>query len=245
MTEQQPEIQTDPRPDSRRPRVWVLYERSGVVRRACAAVGCDARSVDLQPSPDGSPAHVQVDVRALIDAWLADYLRGVPIPADLVIAHPPCTYLTNSAAWAFGDGPYHQRIKPGTLVGAARREARERALQDVRRLFDLAAAGVRVCVENPVGAISTAIRPASQYVQPYQFGDDASKTTGLWLEGLPPLQPTRHVAPRVVNGRPRWANQTDSGQNKLGPRPGRADARAETYPGIAAAMAAQWGRLLV
>lgn len=111
-------------------------------------------------------------------------------------------------------------------------------------MLDLAGCGVRVCVENPAGAISTAIRPASQYVQPWQFGDDASKTTGLWLAGLPLLQPTAYVAPRMVHGRPRWANQTDSGQNKLGPRPGRADARAETYPGIAAAMASQWMPLL-
>jgi hypothetical protein len=105
---------------------------------------------------------------------------------------------------------------------------------------------VRLCLENPVGAISTAIRPADQYVQPYQFGDDASKKTGLWLIGLPALliDPAARVPGRAVNGRERWANQTDSGQNRLGPSADRADLRAQTYPGIAAAMADQWVRYI-
>jgi hypothetical protein len=81
-------------------------------------------------------------------------------------------------------------------------------------------------------------------VQPYEFGDDASKKTGLTLKGLPKLKidPEKRVPGRIVNGKERWANQTDSGQNKLGPSETRAIDRARTYPGIADAFAEQWGK---
>lgn len=185
---------------------------------------------------------------------------------DLLIIHPPCTYLTNSAAWAFTDGPYHQKVKAGTLVGAQRREARARALEFVRRIF--AADVPSLCLENPIGAINTAIRKPDQIIHPYQFGDDASKSTCLWLKALPTLAPTCFVFPRMVcrkcgerneyrghkTGcatcgaepsalRPRWDNQTDSGQNKLTPTKDRWKIRSQTYHGIASAMAEQWGNL--
>ena len=122
-------------------------------------------------------------------------------------------------------------------------EANHRARLLGQAQFMLTEAPMRLCVENPVGLIGSRIRPADQYIQPYWFGHDASKRTGLWLADLPTLRsdPSLYVEPRRVNGRPRWANQTDSGQNKLGPSADRADKRAETYSGIAAAMAAQWG----
>lgn len=81
----------------------------------------------------------------------------------------------------------------------------------------------------------------TQIIQPYEFGEDASKKTCLWLKGLPLLVPTRYVEPRIVDGKPRWANQTDSGQNKLSPSADRGAIRAVTYQGIAEAMAYQWG----
>jgi len=96
-------------------------------------------------------------------------------------------------------------------------------------------------VENPIGLIGSMIRKADQIIQPYQFGDDASKKTAL---GLPPLIiPSRDVwiAPRIVRGKPRWANQTDSGQNRVGQSRKRGAERARTYPGIAKAIAEQWG----
>jgi hypothetical protein len=102
----------------------------------------------------------------------------------------------------------------------------------------------RIAIENPVGCIGTRIRPADQIIRPYQFGHDASKQTCLWLKNLPRLRHTQYVEPRIVNGKPRWANQTDSGQNKLAPSPDRWKKRAQTYTGIAEAMAAQWGELL-
>ena len=99
-------------------------------------------------------------------------------------------------------------------------------------------------IENPVSCISTRIRKPDQIIQPHEYGHDASKKTCLWLKGVPLLQPTGpHIAPRIVDGgAKRWANQTDSGQNNLGPSPQRATLRSKTYEGIAAAMADQWGR---
>ena len=102
----------------------------------------------------------------------------------------------------------------------------------------------RIAIENPVGCISTRIRKYDQMVQPYEYGDDASKRTCLWLKGLPKLQPNPgdYVSPRMVDGKPRWANQTDSGQNRLGPSDTRWKERSKTYPGIAKAMAEAWGK---
>ena len=196
------------------------------------------------------------------DVWEALENRG---PWDFAVLHPMCTYLTVSAAWAFTDGPHHQKVKPGTLVGAERRAARDVELDNFRRLLDLP---FPVAIENPaISFINTAIRRYDQSVHPFQFGDDASKATGLWLtHGTPPLKidPADYCKPRLVCSNkhvfaygqhrcpacgsekylPRWANQTDSGQNRLSPGEDRWLERSATYPGIAAAMGAQWGAWL-
>ncbi len=101
-------------------------------------------------------------------------------------------------------------------------------------------------IENPAPSfVSAAIRPPDQTIQPYDFGNDASKRTGLWLDRLPRLVPTQRIAGRMVmhNGKlvERWSNQTDGGQNKLSPSAARWLERSETYPGIAAAFGDQWG----
>jgi hypothetical protein len=96
-------------------------------------------------------------------------------------------------------------------------------------------------IENPIGTMSRRYREPDQIIQPYQFGEDASKATCLWLHGLPVLLPTRRIPGRIVDGREWWSNQTDSGQNKLPPSKHRAADRSRTYPGIADAMAEQWG----
>jgi hypothetical protein len=114
----------------------------------------------------------------------------------------------------------------------------EDALELVR-LF-MVAPVPRICIENPVSVISSRIRKPDQIIQPYEFGHDASKKTCLWLRGLPRLKPTKYVEPRIVNGKKRWSNQTDSGQNKLAPSADRWQKRSQTYDGIAAAMADQW-----
>jgi len=145
---------------------------------------------------------------------------------DLMIAHPPCTYLCSS-------GLHWNKRRP------ERAKQTEEALAFVVQLLEAPIA--RIALENPIGCISTRIRPPDQIVQPYQFGHDASKATCLWLKGLQPLTPTDQVAPKLVNGRRRWGNQTDSGQNKLPPSADRWKIRSETYKGIAQAMAKQWG----
>jgi hypothetical protein len=221
-------------------RVLVGCECSGRVRDAFAALGHDAWSCDLLPSVNGGK-HLQCDVLSVLgDGW------------DLAVFHPTCTYLTCSAEWAYKDPDfdrypgvgYHQRVKPGTLVGQARRDARQQAVQFVARL---AGCGIpRIAIENPIGVLARKLRPADQVIQPYQFGEDASKATGLWLQGLPTLRPTERVPGRFVtyNGKQveRWSNQTDSGQNRLTPSAERWAVRSVTYPGIAKAMASQWGK---
>lgn len=214
-------------------RVLVGYESSGTVREAFRALGHDAWSCDLQAADDSSPYHYRCDIWEVVShQW------------DMAIFHPSCTYLTISAAWAFTDGPYHQKVKPGTLVGQARRDARDQALDDVRRLMALP---YPKAIENPIGAISKAIRKPDQIIQPHQFGDDASKATCLWLDRLPKLEPTCHVPGRIVewpkgSGKmvERWGNQTDGGQNKLTPSATRWKDRSKTYTGIANAFADQW-----
>jgi len=197
--------------------VLIACEHTGVVRDAFRALGHDAWSVDLLPDTKRSPFHIETD------ALHAAYCHGT---WDLMIAHPPCTYLCSSGLhWNKRD--------------ASREAKTAAALQFVRQLMD--APIPRIAIENPVGRIGTAIRKADQYIQPHQFGHDASKRTGLWLKGLPNLEPSAHIAPRYVDGRPRWGNQTDSGQNRLGPSVDRWAERSATYEGIAMAMAHQWG----
>tara|TARA_Y100000401_G_scaffold116665_1_gene123021 strand:+ start:3473 stop:4066 length:594 start_codon:yes stop_codon:yes gene_type:complete len=196
-------------------RVLVACEYSGVVRQAFRAKGHDAWSCDLLPADDGSAYHIQGDVLEVInDEW------------DMMLAFPPCTFLCSS-------GLHWNGRTPG------RAEKTERALDFVRALMGADVA--KIVIENPVGRISTAIRKPDQYIHPHQFGHDASKKTGLWLKGLPLLEPTNDIAPRMVNGKPRWGNQTDSGQNKLPPSKDRWKIRSQTYEGVANAMAAQWG----
>lgn len=201
-------------------RVLVACEFSGTVREAFRRRGHAAISCDLLPAADGSMHHLEGDVRELIfsDVW----------KFDLMIAHPPCTYLTVS-------GMHWNKRRP------ERAAATEEALDFVRLL--LSAPIPRIALENPIGVISTRIRKPDQIIQPYQFGHDASKRTCLWLKNLPPLRATNEVAPRMVDGRPRWGNQTDSGQNRLGPSEDRWKLRSVTYEGIAEAMADQWGSL--
>lgn len=231
-------------------KVLVGMECSGVVRQAFRDRGHNAWSCDLKPPEDGSLFHFQDDIRNVID-----YTNW-----DLGIFHPDCTYLTVSAAWAYKDPDfdrypgvgYHQRVKPGTLTGAERRKAREEA---IGMIVFLMGCGFTYCIENPAKSfISTMVRPADQVIQPYEYGHDASKATGLWFNDqvdiekygiprLPPLKPTSFVAPRFVDSKPRWGNQTDSGQNRLTPNDERATDRARTYQGWADAMVRQWGNL--
>ena len=195
-------------------KVLVACEYSGTVRDAFLARGHDALSCDLLPADVPGP-HYQGDVRDIIGhGW------------DLMVAHPPCTYLCSS-------GLHWNKRVPG------RAQMTEEALEFVRFLLD--APIPRIALENPIGCIGTRIRKADQTIQPWQFGHDASKATCLWLKTLPLLVSTTVVEPRVVDGKKRWGNQTDSGQNRLPPSEYRWKIRSETYQGIAEAMASHWG----
>lgn len=231
--------------------VFIGMETSGTARRAFQAEGHHVISCDILPSEDGADVdlataitrggHLCGDVFAVLDQ-----LQAAGWWPELALFHPTCTFHVVSAAWAFGDGPYHQKVQPGTLVGAARRAARDTAENDVRRLWALPIK--RKAIENPIGTLSTRWRKHSQIVQPYKFGDDASKATCLWLHNLPKLRPTAFVEPRSGGlplfggdgGPMRWENQTDGGQNRLPPSEDRWKERSRSYPGIITAMAKQW-----
>lgn len=242
--------------------VFVGMETSGQLRRRFQALGFETYSCDTLPSEDdgeemayseeGLPLgrHIVGDVFETLDnLWACDMWP------DLAIFHITCTYLTNSAAWAFKDPDfkrypgvgYHQRVKTGTLTGAARRAARDAAKDEFRRVLALPIA--RKVVENPIGALSR-IRKPSQIVQPYQFGDDASKATCFWYAGkagepLPfmrlPIDPAKYVPPTLrPNGKAYWSNQTDTGQNRLRPDDNRWKERSRTFSGIADTAAPHW-----
>ena len=197
-------------------RVLVACEYSGVVREAFRARGHNAWSCDILPADDNSRYHLQADVREVLSAsngW------------DLIIAHPPCTYLSVA-------GNRHYANRPDLYIPAAK---------FAESFFDFAP---RVCVENPIGRLSTLFRKPDQIVQPYQFGDPVKKTTCLWLKGLDPLVPTNEVeveedvvfpSGKRMN---KWYYETS-----LLPHKERAHVRSRTFQGIAEAMADQWGAL--
>lgn len=216
-------------------RILVACEFSGIVRDALIARGHNAVSCDLIESERPGP-HIVGNVLNVLDGgW------------DLALFFPPCTYLCSSGLHWNARRPKRQALT-------------DEALEFVAKLLD--APVPKIALENPVGCISTAIRKPDQIIQPWQFGEDASKATCLWLKGLPKLKPTSIVpakrrCPRCrdyydetgmalwcpVCGRKLrsvWGNQTPSGQNKLGPSPTRAMDRARTYTGVAKAMSEQW-----
>lgn len=190
----------------RQVRVLVACEYSGRVRQAFRDRGHDAWSCDLyQPAEDGSQWHRSGDAGRIA------YEGGW----DLMIAHPPCTYLASSGARWWND--------------PVRIQFQDEALEFVRLL--MAAPIGRIAIENPIGCISTAVRKPDQIIQPWQFGHGETKATCLWLKNLPLLKPTN-----IVDGR-------EPKVHRMSPGPDRWKERSRTYQGIADAMAAQWGNL--
>jgi hypothetical protein len=202
-------------------RVLVACEFSGTVRRAFARAGHDAWSCDLLPAEDRNNKHIQCDVRDIRDV--------LDIGWDmLMVAHPPCTRLCNSGVRWLSKPP------PGRDLPSMWAE-----LDEAADLFsDLWNAPIeRVCVENPVMHRYAKERivnyePFAQSIQPWQFGHGETKRTCFWLRNLPPLTPTN-----IVDGR-------DNRVHRQPPSPDRWKERARFYPGIAEAMADQWGPLL-
>jgi site-specific DNA-cytosine methylase len=181
-------------------RVLVACEFSGIVREAFAARGHDAWSCDLLPS-ELPGQHYQCDVREVLGlGW------------DLMVAHPPCTYLSYAGLRWF-------KVQPGRM---------DRAEQARDFVMLLASAPIeKIAIENPKGFLNKWYRRPDQIIQPYQFGEPFTKLTCLWLKNLPPLLYTCIELDRMVN----W---TEFGHRS-------AKERSRTFPGIAAAMAAQWG----
>lgn len=227
--------------------VLIACECSGAVCAAFRRLGHNAYSCDLKPADPTHPHpehHMTGDALAIAKRGCWDPERRAYVPWDLVIAHPPCTFLSNSGALRlYIDGKKANGPDP----------KRWHNMRDGARFFRsfFTEYDGPLCCENPImhghaREIIGSPEETIQSVQPYEFGDDASKATHLWLRGLPHLEkdPAAAFPPRIVmvNGkpRPRWSNQTDGGQNKLGPSPTRQAERAVTYAGIANAMAAQW-----
>lgn len=192
-------------------RVLIACEESQAVCKAYRALGHQAYSCDLLPCSGGYPDwHMQCDVKIALET-----------PWDLVIAFPPCTHLASSGARWFAE---------------KRKNGRQQAAIDF--FLQFTRLPCPWAIENPVGIMSTVYRKPDQIVQPWQFGDPKTKTTCLWLSGLPPLKPTnivehgrRHI---TKSGRslPEWYN--------LPPSPERSKLRSKTFPGLANAMAQQW-----
>lgn len=183
-------------------RVLIMCEFSGIVREAFAAEGHDAWSCDILPSEQPGKQHFTADARKVLAlGW----------EWDLMVAHPPCTFLAVSGArWFLG-----------------RQQEQADALDFVRLL--MAAPIAQIAIENPISVISSKIRKPDQIIQPWMFGHGETKATCLWIKGLPKLRPTN-----IVDGR-------EARVHRCSPGPDRWKERSRTLPGIAQAMAEQWG----
>jgi hypothetical protein len=195
-------------------RILIACEFSGIVREAFKAKGHDAWSCDLLPT-EIPGQHCQQDIRSAFRMDSESF--------ELLIAHPPCTYLTVSANKWMKEQP---KRKSGALVGKERQLARESAIDFFMWFTKLNIP--KIAIENPIGIMSTVYRKPDQIIQPWQFGHGETKATCLWLKGLPPLKPTS-----IVEGRKQRLHE-------LPPSPDRAKERSKTYQGIADAMANQW-----
>ena len=200
-------------------RVLIACEESGRVREAFRKLKVDAWSCDIIPSAIPGK-HIQCDVRKILsDKW------------DMMIAFPPCTYLTVTANRVFLNNPIRWKKR----------------LAAMNFVYELMNANIeKICIENPIGVISTHIRKPDQIVHPYFFGDPYQKSTCLWLKNLPLLK--YKVTDNVDKGEfytspkgkkmPKWLADSSSTN-----RPEMAKLRSRTFMGIANAMATQWSNL--
>lgn len=204
-------------------KVLLACEESQAVTKEFRALGHEAYSCDLLESSGGhSEWHLQQDVSELLDMdW------------DMIIAFPPCTYLTVTGNRWFNIDKYGEKA-------IQRHKDREEAVAFFKLFADCSCK--LVAIENPVGVMSSIWRKPDQIINPYQFGDAFEKKTCLWLKGLPPLIPTDIVLPptrtQYASGKsmPAWYAEAWSL-----PKEERAKLRSKTFPGIAKAMALQWG----
>lgn len=204
-------------------KVLVACEESQEVCKAFRELGHEAYSCDIQDCSGGHPEwHLKQDVIPLLNQeW------------DLIIAHPPCTFLTVTGNRWFNVERYGDKA-------IQRQKDREKAVEFFMQFVN--AKCEKIAIENPIGYMSTAYKKPTQIIHPYMFGDPARKATCLWLKGLPKLTPTDMVEPVIIqyqNGKG-TDNPWHMDTMKLPPKE-RAKARSKTFPGIAKAMAEQWG----
>lgn len=225
-------------------KILIACEESQEVCKAFRSKGHFAYSCDILPCSGGHPEwHIQDDVRNVLRH---DVLSALKCEWDMVIAFPPCTDLAVS-------GALHFKAKQQS-------GEQEKSIQFFNFFTQLK--NEYVCIENPIGIMSSKWRKPDQIIQPFQFGHPESKSTCLWLKNLPLLKHTEYAqfkkyrcsCGNIFNAelgkygccfsqaKPLWDNQTKSGQNKLAPSADRAKLRSKTYPGIAKAMADQWGQ---
>ena len=221
-------------------KVLVACEESQRVTLAFRELGHEAYSCDLQEPSGGHPEwHIMQDVIPLLNRnckfkTMDGNEHIISEKWDMIIAHPPCTYLT-LAGNKWYKPEFTERF-PNRLI------QRQQAINFFMKFVN--ADCERIAIENPVGIMSSVYRKPDQYIEPYQFGDHEKKKTGLWLKGLTKLEPTNIVEPVIIHCKsgakePRWHMET----MKLPPEE-RSKARSKTFPGIAKAMAEQWGQLL-
>lgn len=216
-------------------KVLIGCEYSGIVRDAFLAKGHNATSCDLLPTESPGP-HYQGDIFDIIDETF-----------DLMIAFPPCTYLTNAGIGWFNIERYGEKA-------IKRRENRETALGFFIKLYNSPIK--KVALENPVGYANTKFRKPDQVIQPYFFGDNHKKGTCLWLKGLPKLYHTKidnlfyqktHIPePQPLSIQYRKPSKYYKGGEEkkryfTDAYTRNAHIRSKTFPGIAQAMADQWG----
>jgi hypothetical protein len=205
-------------------KILVACEESQEVTKAFRALGHEAYSCDVEPCSGGHPEwHFERDVKDLTSyEWLLT--DNQKWHWDMIIAFPPCTYLSGCQVRWLKDQP---ELKSGKPVGLKRRLLKDEAIDFFMWFINHPCP--KIAIENPIGIMSTKYRKPDQIIQPWQFGHGETKATCLWLKGLPKLTPTN-----IVEGREQriW---------KMPPSKDRAKLRSKTYTGIAQAMAEQWG----
>lgn len=214
-------------------RVLIACEESQTVCKSFRKLGHQAYSCDILPCSGGHPEwHLQTDVTQLLNQnW------------DLIIAHPPCTFIAGSSVqWLSHPEdkflPFDQR-RSHPFYPNRRRDMQE-SIEFIKKIYNSKCK--HIAIENPVGLLSSKFRKPDQIIQPYMFGDEATKTTCLWLKGLPKLKPTKIVGKgervKFSSGKshPLWYSKGI----KM-PKEERQKFRSKTFEGIATAMAEQWG----
>jgi len=211
-------------------KILIACEESQAVANEFRILGHEAYSCDIEPCSGGHPEyHLMQDVTELLkEKW------------DMIIAFPPCTYLTSA-------GTRHYSLKCNTIEKVNERiKEREKAIEFFMKFAN--ADCEKIVIENPVGYMNTHWRKPNQIIHPYYFGDNAKKRTCLWIKGLPNLIPTN-----ILNEpEPIYICKGDKNNGKKigwcegmrgikGGQKERAKARSKTFPGIAKAMAEQWG----